>query len=352
MINILFCLSKKYDILSVTYDINSVNGICMRNYEKYFFKILNQQNANDEILGYELAQSFVPCTLLCETIRYDEQYVVFIYSYEENIRYNYGLLYDYLCDDHIEYNQFVDTFRQILQFYAGTFEHTSKKAKSKALNKFVYDRIEPRLKAWYWDLDLAIEYQGVYSSIANISQEIYVYMKDYKPSEYHLTHGDPSDMNVTVTPKFLDYTTFGYNPILLEFASFYWNLTFGGLYFFPKYHKQKYELHQYSLPEIDVNWDECEDGYHNVSYNYDISEKRVAAVELLIAAFQPYLHFTAQEIVYFIVFRMITILNIHELEKKDQVLMLAMVQRLMGYAVCDDKIFEKLSEFVKSDRRI
>ena len=346
MIELLAEISKRYDVLSYLPDINSSNGICISNNKKFFYKILDKDNAKDEIEGYELAKHYVPCTQMQEKIDVDN-YSILIYSYEESVRFNTGLLYDYFWDETVTLESFKMKFKAILESYTSTFGETVQDADSKSLKKFVFERLDDRLLGWYKDSMLSINVNGERITLSAVRKKLFCYMKSYKPSIYHLTHGDPSDMNITIVPVYLDYTTFGYNSLVLEFASFYWNLTFGGLYFFPKYHHHKYYLHQYPLPLLSVRRQYDKAGKCDEKLCFQMPKKRIAAIEQLIIAFKPFLQCTSEELIYFIVFRIMTIINMSQLEPSDQRFVITLIGKLWSCLNADTDVFLCLLELVK-----
>ena len=340
MIRSLEKISNKYDIVSYTSSLNSSNGICIRSNKRYFYKILEKNYALQEYNGYTMARKFIPCATLVD-MDLSTPYGYFIYTYDESINFNKGLLHDYLENPLIKRDNFKIVFNEIMDIYISTFREKIQNFYSSSLNNFVINRVNLMME-WYKDSQLQIIGKNSKTILKDLVVKLSDFIRNYKPTLLHVTHGDPSDMNFTITPIFLDYTTFGYNPLELEFASFYLNLTFGGMYLFPKYHKNQYSLHQYPINNINISWDVKDGAYCDVHVDAKFNSKRIFAIKQLINCFRPYLCEELETVIFMLIFRMITIINITTFEEKDRVLILYLIDRLLNIIGSTNDLFENL----------
>lgn len=211
----------KFTIDSLNFHQNSINGFCHDKDNRYFYKISNKLGIEDEISGVNLAKNNVPCSSIYDTIDLPGDKKVLLQYCENYIGANQGLLIDYLNSDD-KYS----ACEGLLKIYFQDFGILSDCRMSKSYVYFIKDRIHSRFVKWYqYKENIANVYiEGNDLQLDKIMKETYNHITNYFPTLGVLCHGDPSDMNLSIKPILLDMQTYGFNPLDLEFASFFWNL--------------------------------------------------------------------------------------------------------------------------------
>lgn len=179
-------VSNKYDIISMLYNMNSLNGICLDNKnEKMFFKVALIEDIENDIEGYMKAISYLPHALLIETFRAGA-FGALIFLYEESIKYNGGLLFDVINNTNVELTQFKIIFDIIMEKYTHTFKckvtctDTLEKV-STAFDKFIIKRLDDRLMKWYGNSSIKVVGKDFSFTLKDIAYELYLYLKKYRP---------------------------------------------------------------------------------------------------------------------------------------------------------------------------
>ncbi len=345
-------LAKNYDIISLYIQQNSSNGVCLKDNQKYFFKISSYNSIDNEIKGYELASKYkIPIPYIHEIIC-NNSYKTIIYEYDDSIKYNSGLLNDSL-NDNSNLNEFIKLWDNIINSYV--FKLISNKTSlGVAYHRFILERINNRFGVWKeWD-NQRLELGNRVIDIKEMLQNTYNYILDNKPQDIVISHGDPGDMNIGIKPVFFDFETFGHNPISLEFATFFWNIFLGGMYFFPKYHCNKYILHnqcyQY-LSGIDMHYNIQQNTIKIKKFSVEMNNKRYYALFNLIEKFNNFykvngISIDTSELIFMLIFRILTIIEYDLINYKDKIMLLA-CSYIFYEGIFSNNIFEYLCINIK-----
>lgn len=84
-----------YSIKYINFQNNSINGVIEKFDKKFFFKILDNQDFYNEIIGYVVIKDILPVNKIIEILKLQNCYII-IYEYENTISHNEGLLNDFL----------------------------------------------------------------------------------------------------------------------------------------------------------------------------------------------------------------------------------------------------------------
>lgn len=145
-----FNIKKEKIYYKINKQNNSTNGYFDYSGNKYFFKLVDRENYDDELYGYRLLNGKIPVKKIIYHSFYKEDKYIIIYEYEDSIKQDQGLLNDLL----VEYDQkriSIDTNNKIKQLIAvhNLFFCDIKNTNNSRNKKFYNDRIETRLKKWY-----------------------------------------------------------------------------------------------------------------------------------------------------------------------------------------------------------
>lgn len=258
-----YIMEELSEILVKVYHINvqnySINGIAKYNDKKCFFKIIDEDLFIKELNGYLLSYGklFVAKMLFVYKFKKYNKYLL-IYEYDSNIKKDDGLLNDvFVRNDLIETINRKDSYylKKVLKMYEGIYSGKKEMRNNYPSKIFFYDRVNKRLKGWYKELinnNLIIQVNNKTYSINKIIKEIIGHYKQNIKTNYEcvLVQGDPNTLNISVSPKFFDLATAGYNPIIGELAITFISTLIYDCYFCPKYHPASYYMHDKLLNQI------------------------------------------------------------------------------------------------------
>ncbi len=301
---------EDYSINSINVQNNSINGIAYKEKEKFFYKIQDINSFYSELVGYFTIFNYFQVPQLCNLFIYNNCGVI-TYKYDNSINVNEGLLCDALLKGDIELNyKFLNIILKNYKKYI--YNHTY------PMQKFYEDRIDSRLNKYFdsnWiDYDFIIN-NGASFKIRDIFDKINVYFKKKRIHKCVLSHGDLNTMNIGLKPLFMDFMTSGYNCIEAEIALFSISILFIDLYFSPKYHKNSYRNHEQifdHIPKIDCDYIIGKEISIKASLKTTLTRKR------LIEKYIENLDYSDDDLVYYILMRLLTIFDIDKYDDNDK----------------------------------
>jgi|GEM_PF-3891371 len=337
-----------YKIKTCNVDQNSVNGICLKDNKKFFYKVAEKEYISLEEKGYNLYSCYVYCSKIIERINIDEEFDCLIFEYDETIRNNEGLLCDLLNNEEVTEKSFF-IINDILTEYSKTFDFVGNAESGLQAKRFFYEKVS-RIYKWYSDKpSIKIQINNHLYYMERIISELMSFSTNYQMGKGILSHGDPGDLNFTIRPGFVDLATVGYNDFFLEFAIFFWNIYAGGIYFFPKYHYSKYAQHNlvYTANKIEFEYTVKDENLSVHNINITCTNQRIYLLNRIIDIFESIQPFSnskscKKNIVYFIIFRMLSIINAHQMEKEDKYFLYSLVVYIYQGLSYDGSIFDFL----------
>ena len=227
---------------------------------KFFYKILALNDYERELKGYNIVKKYYKVENLLINISSNNEGIL-IYEYDNEIAENKGLLVDYYAqNDKISY-----IFNNIIDMYKNVFIKTLKFTITDSCNIFYKNRINSRLKKYY-DKDFYEKYDGLEIIFNNqitkinlkfiISELEKYYEGNYKKYWTIISQCDPTDLNITISGRVIDYLGGGENPIMAEFAMFLWQNLCIGNYLAIKYNSKYFENHnkiKLKIDKVDFN---------------------------------------------------------------------------------------------------
>lgn len=301
---------EDYTINNVNVQNNSINGIAYKGKKKFFFKIQDINNFYSELVGYFTIFNYFNVPKLCDLFIYNNCGVI-VYKYDNSINVNEGLLCDELLknDTEIDY-KFLNIILKNYKKYIYNCKYP--------MQKFYENRIDSRLNKYFYsnwiDYNFIINNESSLK-IQDIFDEINVYFKKNKIHKCVLSHGDLNTMNIGLKPLFMDFTTSGYNCIEAEIALFSISILFIDLYFSPKYHKNSYKNHEHvfnHIPKIDCDYIIDKEVSIKASIKTTLNRKK------LIEKYIENLDYNDDDLVYFILMRLLTIFDIDKYDDSDK----------------------------------
>ena len=256
---------------------------------------------------------------------YNDNTGILIYEYDEEIDDDKGLFVDYYAS-----NKKLDKiFYNIIEIYKNVFKTTLKYTVTDSCDIFYKDRVNSRLKKYYnkdfiekYSKNEKITFNGknIKLNLKSIIEDLENYYSENNKKYWTIiSQCDPTDLNITLKGRIIDYLGGGENPLMAEFAMFVWQNICIGNYFAIKYNSKYFEHH----PKIKTLIDNVELNKDNNSLSHYIRNIRLESIiyyidELLIPIMA--------EIDYkdwyndfknFIGIKTITIFDLNKMEEKD-----------------------------------
>ena len=208
---------EDYSINYINFQNNSINGVIEKCNKKFFFKMLGNQDFDNEIIGYIKIKNALPVNKIIEIYKLQNCYII-IYEYENTISDNEGLLNDFLVKNDIEItDDSKQVINRIVNLYNSSFKVTINK-NVYPMKQFFQERIKSRLKKWYSKekfFDYNVNINGMESrKTTEIINEANNFFEKKCKLECSLSQGDPNTLNIGTKPIFFDFATSGYNPII------------------------------------------------------------------------------------------------------------------------------------------
>ena len=316
----------------------SVNGCAQYNGEKCFFKIVDEELFIKELNGYLISHRKIPTMqmLFVKQLFNSKKYLL-AYVYDSSIKENDGLLNDVFVRNDLSTKIRREDGKylyNILEVYKKIYNGKKKKLSYCPSNIFFSERVDARLKFWYKVLinnNIKIEIKNKINNISDIINETIKYFEDNKKTKYEciLSQGDPNTLNISVSPNFFDLVTAGYNPILGELAITLISTLIYDNYFCPKYHEDSYFLHDkaieqlyYFKPNITVK----KIGKKvRIESNIKSSYIRKRYMKTYIKILKKTNIDITNDIIYYIIMRLLCVFNINEMDKEDYYYSLYMI---------------------------
>lgn len=317
---------EDYSINYINFQNNSINGVIEKCNKKFFFKMLGNQDFDNEIIGYIKIKNALPVNKIIEIYKLQDCYII-IYEYENTISDNEGLLNDFLVKNDIEItDDSKQVINRIVNLYNSSFKVTINK-NVYPMKQFFQERIKSRLKKWYSKekfFDYNVNINGMESrKTTEIINEANNFFEKKCKLESSLSQGDPNTLNIGTKPIFFDFATSGYNPIICEFSAMFWSVLIADAYFCPKYHPKSYYNHNKVFENIDK---------FNPDLRYEINDKEkkikiqsnIKSSRIRINFMKEYIKMIetleiniGKEIIYFLLMRILCIFDIRTMTKED-----------------------------------
>ena len=255
---------------------NSTNGKAYLDGIKVFYKICNVFDGYHEIKGYALLHQRVPLPSLL-LFRYDpiNDIVLIVYELDESVSANKGLLVDAFADKNawqiINDKVLVHLQRLFQQSFRATPE-----------DPLFSNRLD-RLFTWYVKDNTAkfhIDYNGMMHSWQEIVDNTYAeisrfYSVSNRVTRCTISHGDLSELNISLHPYFFDFAFSGINSIYSEFAICFSSIAFEN-YFDMIYHHSSYKNHYQSISR---SFTHIEVDYQRMNTTFSIKDFTVKLCE-------------------------------------------------------------------------
>lgn len=317
---------ERYNVEHINFQKNSINGVAKKYNNKYFFKLLNRKEFENEIQGYVKIKESLPVNGIEQILEFNNYFVI-IYKYEKTIKRNNGLLNDFLVQNDVkmkkgarqEINKIIDTYKKMFQKTIFSDEYP--------MQQFFDGRVNSRLVKWYYNqnlFDYKIKINGQTSKTTNeIIQEVINFYNNKRVFVCALSQGDPNTLNIGMKPIFFDFATSGYNPIICELATIFWSVIIADAYFCPKYHPKSYFGHRNVFkniymfkPIIDYKINE-QSKEIDIYSNLITSEIRKIFILEYIEMLKKIDIEINNEIIYFLAMRVLCVFNLNEMEEQD-----------------------------------
>ncbi len=347
-----------YDVEHVNIQKNSINGYTKENIERIFFKILNYEQTKNELCGYIQIYNKIKTTKIKRIISYTNMCIL-IFEYKTSIKKNEGLLNDFFVTRDLKSDISKEDLKKINEVIFEYIKNISDEVISSnyPMNSFFEKRIKERLIEWYNDEDITIIIDNNSYNLKNIIDETINYFNNKRVYRCFISQGDPNVMNIGIEPFFFDFATSGYNPIEAEFSTIFWSILFNDLYYAPKYHKESYYNHERIFsnilkftPKIKYNIDLDQKLIEINSYELISSNIRKRFIIDLIENLKEKNVYISENIIYFVIMRILCIFNINDMEEKDKIYSLCLLINIVNtIKKCNSKNkLDAVKEFVKS----
>lgn len=252
----------------------------------------------------------------------DNDFCLVLYDYDVNVGKDKGLIHDYFVNNDFDNNYDDQIIHNILYFY----NKSSKKAKKinqAPIDIFFKERVGERLNVWYQtndDFCKNVIINGETNvSTSKIIEETKAFFEKQKVHMSFITQGDHNVLNISIAPCFFDVSSAGYNYAVGEFAMCFVSILFFDQYICPKYHKESYKNHEKIFERLDsykptVNYNVDEE---NIFIYCDFKISKIRKQYLLeflniVKNFDIY-----DDLIYFIIMRLLCIFNINTFEEDD-----------------------------------
>ena len=337
--------TENISLQSINYQHNSINGVLFKDNKKIFFKVISRNEVLRENDSIKICSSLFPVMEQTDVYLFNDNFCVVLYNYDMNVEINKGLLNDYFVDN--DFNQSYDEtpISKILSFYEKS-SRISKKIKKAPIDIFFRDRVLSRLNKWYKNNDdfcKTVIFNGQKSvTTEKIIEDTVLYFQSIKEHDGFITQGDHNVLNISTTPYFFDVSSAGYNYAIGEFAMCFISILLFDQYICPKYHKESYKNHEKIFDLLDnykpqINYNISD---HNIVINCEFKISKVRRTYILkfldiVRDFDIY-----NDLIYFIIMRLLCIFNINTFDKDDYYYILFLIHWF--YSELSDLNYNKL----------
>ena len=205
-------------------------GIYMTDNQKYFFKIMRKDEYNnEELISKKTSPDFriVP--------KYDQMIfddcVIVLYEYVDTTHIN---SFNFLRSKAVsmeEKKQALNLFFHNKYLLLEKTMYTDKVTNHQKADRWFWNRIKPgeRVDKFYGTNgerlinDMKNVFPDGVEQMKSFLNNIYLYLQQEHFTVFSYSHGDFHDFNFSLNGLFWDVDTFDYNPILNDFAVFYWH---------------------------------------------------------------------------------------------------------------------------------
>ena len=290
---------------------------------KLFYKILDINDYNRELKGYNIVKKYYDVEKLLINLSNNKTGIL-IYEYDEEIGNDKGLLVDYYAS-----NEKLDKqFYNIIDIYKQVFKATLNYTFTNSCNIFYKDRVDSRLRKYYnhdflekYSKNEKITFNGknIEINLKLIKEELEKYYSENKKYWSIISQCDPTDLNITMKGRIIDYLGGGENPLMAEFAMFFWQNVCIGNYFAIKYNSKYFCNH----PKIKSKIDTVEFNHANNTLFHYIRNIRLESIiyyidELLIPLMDSINYIDwYRDLKNFIGIKILTIFDLNIMEEKD-----------------------------------
>lgn len=316
---------NKYILNYINFQNNSINGICYRKKQKYFFKIMEKVKSLQERAGYKEIKEKYPVSKLVDFVEYHDLEML-VYEYDDTIKHNKGLLHDFIleCDEKKLFEK--DLISNIFQYYDKSLKNL-KKVDNYPMQEFYDNRVQSRLIAWYEDWQFnqykIIINENIIINLKEVTDSTIEFFKVPKKYIAFYSQGDPNTLNIGMKPNFMDLTTAGCNYVGAEIAAFIWSELIADIYFCPKYHKDSYKNHEKIVgiyrkykPELQYSINK-EEKIIKINGKIKTTRVRKEILAQYIDIFKKNNIEIKSELRYYVIMRILCIFNVKKMEEFD-----------------------------------
>ena len=228
--------------LKINKNTNNINGIFAVDEFKFFYKVLTIEDYIKELKGYNKLKEYYPVSKLIYNRKISSKNGILIFEYEDSVDSQSGLLVKLFFNNH-SFNDDRLLFLKILNVYRNVFIKTISKTQETSSDVFFSNRIKTRINKFYSkdfldscsnkkfklnNFKIVLNTEGIIVSVKK-------YFKIKKNKWSVISQCDPNDLNIGTKPVLFDYLAGGENPVMAEFAVFFWYNLAQGSYLSPKY---------------------------------------------------------------------------------------------------------------------
>lgn len=224
--------TEKFEFYETRREKNKYSTGIIKYNNKYYFKIVknNSYVEDEEYIKEMIKPNFSIIEKLGELKNNDEE-IINLYKYIPAPKIN---AFNYLRNSEIN---FETKKRKLEEFFNNKIKlmkknyNIEKMDGTKSADRWFWGRItvDPRKKKYYGDnfeklYDDVLKYcPEAYENLKGFLDNIYDYLKEKNLTVTTYSHGDFHDFNFSLDGIFWDIDTFDFNPLLDDFATFYWH---------------------------------------------------------------------------------------------------------------------------------
>jgi hypothetical protein len=260
--------------LKINKNTNNINGVFAVDEFKFFYKVLTIEEYDRELNGYNQLKKYYPVSRLVYNHKISSKNGILIFEYENSVDSKSGLLVSLFFNNH-SFNKDKLLFSKILSIYKNVFIKTISKTQETSSDVFFSNRIKTRINKFYskdfldtyLNKKIKLNNFEIFLNTEGVIMSVKKYFKIKKNKWSVVSQCDPNDLNIGTKPVLFDYLAGGKNPLMAEFAVFFWYNLAQGSYLSTKYN--------YSLKEYIKNRDKLDNvSLINNTIRHKISKKR------------------------------------------------------------------------------
>jgi hypothetical protein len=222
---------------------------------RFFCKYLTSQELDRELSGYDAVRPYYPvANLVCSGLMADGHGIM-LFEYVDSINTNKGLLVDAFAKSEVLDEDFI----RVLKMYALAFSSTIRLDYGASSKVFFDDRVHGRLDSYYSKnfvnyvdgKQFVLNGRRVTINLGRVLARLADFFSEKKKRWCVVSQCDPNDLNIGTDPILLDYTAGGWNPLMAEFATFYWYNLAQGNYLSLRYNRTAFNKHRLIFHKTD-----------------------------------------------------------------------------------------------------